>query len=200
MGANFGPRNHNWRGGRSVASNGYVLVRVGVGQPEADCRGYAYEHRLVARRMLGRPLRKGEQVHHRDHDKTNNSPENLLVVGSFAEHRIHHRTKDVGLRLPNEPNPEISCRCGCGTKLLKFDSSGRPREYVSGHNPRLMETQDAILSFLATGTKTRFELILLTGRTKFAVAVALTKLTKKGAAVRIARATYRLCSEEGQNG
>lgn len=42
-----GPDNPNWRGGRSVASNGYMLVRAGVGHHLADVRGYAYEHRLV---------------------------------------------------------------------------------------------------------------------------------------------------------
>jgi hypothetical protein len=43
MGAVYpGPRNPNWRGGRSLASNGYVLIRVGVGPHLADVRGYAY--------------------------------------------------------------------------------------------------------------------------------------------------------------
>lgn len=48
-----GANNHMWRGGRSVASNGYMLVRVGVDHPLADVRGYAYEHRIGAR--LGVP-------------------------------------------------------------------------------------------------------------------------------------------------
>jgi hypothetical protein len=33
-----GARNPNWKGGRLVASNGYVLVRVGVGHHLADVR------------------------------------------------------------------------------------------------------------------------------------------------------------------
>src|SRR4051812_41815968 len=45
--------NPNWRGGRSIASNGYIIVRVGVGHHLADVRGYAYEHRLVAEQKLG---------------------------------------------------------------------------------------------------------------------------------------------------
>lgn len=43
-----------WKGGRSIASNGYVLVRVGKKHHLADVRGYAYEHRIVAEQKLGR--------------------------------------------------------------------------------------------------------------------------------------------------
>src|SRR5438270_581164 len=72
----FREANSNWRGGRSLASNGYILIRVGKGHPQADVRGYAYEHRLVAARKLGRWLRPGEQVHHKNGIKTDNDPEN----------------------------------------------------------------------------------------------------------------------------
>lgn len=40
--------------GRSIASNGYVLIWVGRDHPLADVRGYAYEHRLVASQTIGR--------------------------------------------------------------------------------------------------------------------------------------------------
>lgn len=43
----------NWKGGRSIASNGYMLVRVGLSHHLADVRGYAYEHRLVAEQKIG---------------------------------------------------------------------------------------------------------------------------------------------------
>lgn len=74
-----GPQNGNWKGGRSVASNGYVLVRVGKDHHLADVRGYAYEHRLNAELMLGRRLEPDEQVHHIDGDKANNATSNLMV-------------------------------------------------------------------------------------------------------------------------
>lgn len=66
---NVGAKNGIWKGGRSVASNGYVLVRVGVEHHLADVRGYAYEHRLVAEEKIGRRLRDDEHVHHVDGDK-----------------------------------------------------------------------------------------------------------------------------------
>lgn len=125
--------NPNWRGGRSVASNGYVLIRVGVGHPLADVRGYAYEHRLVAAEMLGRPLRRGELVHHKDGNRQNNVRENLEVAAGNAEHFVHHRTRP-DLRLPGEANPLVLCACGCGRSFARFDAAGRPRRFVSGHN------------------------------------------------------------------
>lgn len=56
-------RNGNWRGGRVVDPRGYVLIRVGVGHPLADVRGYAYEHRLIAAKNASVI---GKQVHHED--------------------------------------------------------------------------------------------------------------------------------------
>ena len=130
-----GSKNPNWRGGRSVASNGYVLIRM-PGHPLSDIRGYAYEHRLKAEELLGRPLLPGELIHHKNGDKQDNRPENLEVVASNAEHFLHHR-KNPNLRRPGEANPVIACACGCGTEFTRFDRSGRPRLFVSGHNTSL---------------------------------------------------------------
>ena len=128
--------NNNWRGGRSVASNGYIIVRVGVDHHLADVRGYAYEHRLVAEEKIGRRLRDGEIVHHVDGEKTNNDPGNLEVLPSVSAHRLEHRPPGCTRRRPGEPNPEVPCACGCGEILFRFDSSGRARRFVSGHNMR----------------------------------------------------------------
>ena len=46
-------RNAMWKGGRSIASNGYVLIRVGVEHHLSDVRGYAYEHRILAEQIVG---------------------------------------------------------------------------------------------------------------------------------------------------
>lgn len=128
--------NANWRGGRSIASNGYVLIRVGTDHHLADVRGYAYEHRIEAEKKLGRRLRRGEQVHHRDHDKMNNDHDNLEVARDRRHHAEQHRTvqRQEPLRAPDEMNPLVACECGCGTRFRKYDASGRPRKFVSGHN------------------------------------------------------------------
>ena len=39
----------------------------------------------------------------------------------------------------SENNEEIFCWCGCGETLLQFDSAGRPRSYIPGHNNRKVE-------------------------------------------------------------
>lgn len=130
----FGPQNNFWKGGRVLASNGYVLIRVGITHHLADVRGYAYEHRIAAEAKIGRRLRDGEVVHHVNGNKIDNRQENLEVVPSIAEHRFHHRNRTSGRRTPSEENKAIMCECGCGTELLKYDVSGRPRRFVSGHN------------------------------------------------------------------
>ena len=126
-------RNPNWKGGRVLASNGYVLVRR-PDHPLADVRGYVYEHRLVAEEKLGRSLRKGEQVHHRNGVKHDNRPENLEVMSRVVHAVEHRRRRD--LRLPTQENPMVECACGCGAAFLKYDETNRPRRFISGHNFR----------------------------------------------------------------
>ena len=50
-----------------------------------------HTHRIVAEQKIGRPLRKGEVVHHIDGNKHNNEPENLMVFRSQADHARWHK-------------------------------------------------------------------------------------------------------------
>jgi HNH endonuclease len=127
-----GEKSPHWRGGTKTHSAGYILAYA-PGHPRAKgC--YVYEHILVAEKMLGRMLLHGEMVHHLDHDKTNNKPENLYIAPSPAHHLAYHREPWSQRQLPDEENCLIACGCGCGKTFQRYDGVGRPRKYIHGHN------------------------------------------------------------------
>ena len=47
-----------------------------------------YEHRRVAEQKLGRKLKPGEVVHHRDSDKQNNGFSNIVIFSSQRAHML----------------------------------------------------------------------------------------------------------------
>ncbi|MCL2194338.1 MAG: HNH endonuclease [Oscillospiraceae bacterium] len=71
---------------------GEILRNRGEGKTYRKYLG-RHEHRHIAEQMLGRSLRDGEIVHHRDGNKRNNDPANLEVLPSQAEHARRHFTK-----------------------------------------------------------------------------------------------------------
>lgn len=74
-----------WAGGTKVVK-GYAYART-PGHPMASKHGaYVAVHRLVMEEKLGRYLKPGEAVDHIDGDRMNNSPENLRLFASNAEH------------------------------------------------------------------------------------------------------------------
>ena len=50
-----------------------------------------HEHIVVAERIFGGPLPMGYVVHHKDGNRLNNAPENLVICTSQAEHLAIHR-------------------------------------------------------------------------------------------------------------
>ena len=67
------------------------IARLNTGEGKSYSKLFGvHEHRAVAEQILGRPLRENEIVHHRDGNKRNNSPENLVVFSSQSEHAKHH--------------------------------------------------------------------------------------------------------------
>jgi len=72
-------------GNKKRAINGYILIK-NYCHPNRNSRNDILEHILVMSQFLGRPLNKGEIVHHIDGDRTNNNISNLYLYANRSKH------------------------------------------------------------------------------------------------------------------
>lgn len=78
-------------------SDGYIW------RYDSDTKECILEHRYVMEQHLGRKLKTSETVHHKDHNKENNSIENLEIIDNAEHARMHqleHGRLYVELRCP----------------------------------------------------------------------------------------------------
>lgn len=75
-----------------VTKEGYIQVYK-PNSPMARDNGYVAKHRLIASKMLRRPLSSDEIVHHIDGNKQNNRRNNLQVMTPSEHWRVHHPRK-----------------------------------------------------------------------------------------------------------
>ena len=80
-------------------TGGYVCVRPSVDDLKyvrPNSSGYAFEHRLVMGRALGRCLEPWETVHHIDGDRTNNEIDNLQLRQGHHGSGVVYTCRDCG--------------------------------------------------------------------------------------------------------
>ena len=83
----YGHRSYNWKGGKKIDHYGYVYIW----KPEhpKNQSGYVAEHRLIMEKLLNRFLNSYELIHHIDHNKQNNLPENLILINRSKHAKKH---------------------------------------------------------------------------------------------------------------
>lgn len=91
--------------------NGYIEGRIWLSD---GTQIRVKQHRFVVEGILGRPLHEWEDVHHKDQNKTNNSPDNLQVI-SHGEHAqltnsLREYAKGYKLNLSEEQRKARSLR------------------------------------------------------------------------------------------
>jgi hypothetical protein len=81
----------------------------------ANADGSVYVHMIVAEEKLGRHLLPEEVVHHKDLNKLNNDPNNLMIFASNSDHSRFHAN-------------------GCNESMLSLNENGvyvcEKREYI----------------------------------------------------------------------
>lgn len=94
-----GENNPIYKRGYTV-SGGYKMICVNNEK--------VYEHRYIMEQHIGRKLKPGEEIHHIDGNKMNNSINNLMLL-TMEEHKKFHRDKKTGKfisRIIEENNKE----------------------------------------------------------------------------------------------
>ncbi len=88
-------KNAMWKGGRRINQRGHVAIR-NHDHPNSN-GGYVLEHRLIASRVLGRPLVDGEIIHHLNRNPADNTNENLIICDQSYHDFLHHKMRRLGL-------------------------------------------------------------------------------------------------------
>lgn len=88
----LGPLRANWKGGKSIDSNGYVCIRK-PDHPKAMPNGYVKEHIMIMEQFLGRRLMSNEEIHHKNGIRDDNRIENLELHTTATHSEIEMKKR-----------------------------------------------------------------------------------------------------------
>lgn len=100
----------------------YVIDKT---HPRANKDGQVYLHIIIAEKKIGRYLLPEEIVHHKDLNKLNNDPSNLIVFATKGDHTRFHKNgcnEHTLLLNSNGAYTCLSCKrvcIDCGTEVSK---------------------------------------------------------------------------------
>lgn len=97
-----GKQNASWKTDEKISHYGYRLIRV-LDHPFRNIDDFVFEHRLVAEKYLltnensveinGKQyLKPGFEIHHKDENRLNNNPDNLIILTPQQHRAIHNAT------------------------------------------------------------------------------------------------------------
>lgn len=84
----LGSKNPRWKGGKTIAHDGRVLV-YSPNHPNPSKGRYVYRYRLVMEQHIGRFLKRGEVVHHKNHIVNDDRIENLQIMREVEHNQLH---------------------------------------------------------------------------------------------------------------
>ena len=94
----IGVKSNNWKGGK-FKSNGYIFVKVYNHPFPNHNMGYAFEHRFVMEKHLGRYLTTKERVHHINGIRDDNRLKNLKLFENESKHQKYHWKNRISYKL-----------------------------------------------------------------------------------------------------
>lgn len=133
-----GSKNPAWKGGVITNRWGYVLVYKPNHPYHNYKKTHVFEHRLVVEQKIGRVLTKDEVVHHINHNKKDNRPENLKILSKTEHHKEHSYISKMGYEAFINKKVVIKC-LECGKEEIAISPATKyciihrrkPKDYVN---------------------------------------------------------------------